>query len=61
MLFGMRKKSVSRSEIPQNKESLFLFDNYNEMVKKTGRPTLITEAIFNPLVRELPIIKRLMK
>ena len=43
-MFNTKKKTIKRKDIP--KESLWIYDNYDELIKNID-PTLVTEAIWD--------------
>ena len=52
----MRRKKVLRKDIPHNKDSLWLYDNYEQVIKNFTDPTVVTEAIYDEKVRNFVML-----
>lgn len=52
-MFGTRRKKVKRNQIPQNKDSLWLYDNYEDITKHFFDKSVVTEAIYDETTRDI--------
>jgi len=60
-MLSLKKKRIYRNSIPQNKDSLWLYDNYEKIIDNIKiDPSLVTEAIYEEDKRRivLKIIKK---
>lgn len=53
-MFSLKKKKIYRNLIPQNKDSLWLYDNYEKIIDNNIiDPSLVTEAIYDKDTRKI--------